>query len=73
MSHQGTLSEEDFKVEGHCCAVTIPAIKMLEDGIDFQADEAVRAYMAEHYEMTLTTSNTKKVDVANVLQPDLGD
>ncbi|MDO8414902.1 MAG: hypothetical protein Q7S87_01680 [Agitococcus sp.] len=73
MSHQGTLSEEDFKVEGHCCAVTFPAIKTLEDGIDFQVDEAVKAYMAEHYEMTLTTTKAKKVDVANVLQPDLGD
>ncbi len=73
MSHQGTLSEEDFKVEGHCCAVTFPAIKTLEDGIDFQADEAVKAYMAEHYKMTLTTSKVTIVDVANVLQPDLGD
>ena len=53
MSHQGTLSEEDFKVEGHCCAVTIPAIKTMENGIDFHADEAVKAYMAEHYEMVL--------------------
>ena len=72
MNHQGNLSEEDFKVEGHCCAVTIPAIKTMENGIDFHADEAVKAYMAEHYEMTLTTSKVRKVDVANVLQPDLG-
>ena len=56
MSHLGTLSEEDFKVEGHCCAVTFPAIKTMEDGIDFQADEAVKAYMAEHYERVLDSS-----------------
>ena len=61
MSHQGTLSEEDFKVEGHCCAVTIPAIKTLENGIDFQADEAVKAYMAEHYEMVLDSPNVARV------------
>jgi|JI9StandDraft_1071089.scaffolds.fasta_scaffold680647_1 hypothetical protein len=73
MNHQGNLSEEDFKVEGHCCAVTFPAIKTLEDGIDFHADEAVKAYMAEHYEMILTTSKVTIVDVANVLQTDQGD
>lgn len=56
------LSEDDFKVEGHCCAVTIPAIKTLEDGIDFQADEAVKAYIAEHYDMALAKSETKKTD-----------
>ena len=61
MSHQGTLSEEDFKVEGHCCAVTIPAIKTMENGIDFHADEAVKAYMAEHYEMVLDGSNVARV------------
>jgi hypothetical protein len=61
MSHQGTLSEEDFKVEGHCCAVTIPAIKTMENGIDFHADEAVKAYMAEHYEMVLDSSNVARV------------
>jgi hypothetical protein len=58
MSHQGTLSEEDFKVEGHACAVAFPAIKALEDGIDFQADEAVKAYMAEHYEMVILHQQT---------------
>jgi hypothetical protein len=53
--------------------VTFPAIKTLEDGIDFHADEAVKAYMAEHYEMILTTSKVTIVDVANVLQTDQGD
>lgn len=57
------LSEDDFKVEGHCCAVTFPAIKQLENGIDFQADEAVKAYLAEHYEMVLVASVAKKTDV----------
>ncbi len=56
------LSEDDFNVEGHCCAVTIPAIKTLEDGIDFQADEGVKAYIAEHYDMALTKSETKNTD-----------
>ncbi len=53
MNPQHILSEDDFKAEGHCCAVTFPAIKTLEDGINFQADEAVKAYMAEHYEIVL--------------------
>ena len=61
MNHQGNLSEEDFKVESHCCAVTIPAIKTMENGIDFQVDEAVKAYMAEHYEMVLDSSNVARV------------
>ena len=29
------LSEDDFKVEGHACAVTFPAINDLENAIDF--------------------------------------
>ena len=61
MNHQGKWTEEDFKVEGHCCAVTIPAIKTMENGIDFQVDEAVKAYMAEHYEMVLDSSNVARV------------
>ncbi len=52
---QPHLSEDDFKVEGHACAVTFPVVKQLENGIDFQADEAVKAYLAEHYDMALTT------------------
>lgn len=52
--HNTPLSEDDFKVEGHACAVTFPAINDLENGIDFQADEGVKAYMAEHYEMAIT-------------------
>ena len=61
MNPQGNLSEEDFQVEGHCCAVTIPAITTLQDGIDFQANEAVKAYMAEHYEMVLDSPNVARV------------
>ena len=60
MNHQGNLSEEDFKVEGHCCAVTFPAIKTLENGIDFQADEAVKAYIKEKYGVMM--DQTKKTD-----------
>ena len=66
------LSEDDFKVEGHACAVTFPAINDLENAIDFQADEAVKAYMAEHYEITLTTTKTNKADVSRIHKPDLG-
>lgn len=49
MMPQTGLSEDDFKVEGHCCAITLPAVKELEEGIDFQADDAVKAYFQEKY------------------------
>ncbi|MFO1390876.1 MAG: hypothetical protein U1E94_01425 [Agitococcus sp.] len=47
--NQNKLSEEDFKVQGHCCAITIPAIKTLEDDIDFSSDEKAKLYLAQHY------------------------
>lgn len=48
------LSEDDFKVQGHCCAITIPAIKTLENGIDFTSSEEAKNYLAQHYGMTKT-------------------
>ena len=66
------LSEDDFKVEGHCCAVTFPAIKQLENGIDCQADEAVKAYLAEHYEMVLATPKVQKTEAQAMLTPNHG-
>lgn len=47
------LSEEDFKAEGHACAITLPAVKELEEGIDFSADEAAKAYFQQTYQTTL--------------------
>jgi len=54
MNHTGQLSEDDFKVQGHCCAITIPAIKTLDETIDFGHDRAAQDYLQQQYGITPT-------------------
>jgi hypothetical protein len=54
MNHTGQLCEDDFKVQGHCCAITIPAIKTLDESIDFGHDRAAQDYLQQQYGITPT-------------------
>lgn len=59
MSQKFGLSEDDFKVEGHCCAITIPVIKTLDEGIDFKHDPQAQQYLQQHYGINAQTSPKK--------------
>ena len=51
------LSEDDFKVEGHACAISIPAIRNATQSIDFN-QQSLKDYLATHYPQH--TSETEK-------------
>mgnify|MGYP001204004618 CR=1 FL=1 len=51
------LSEDDFKVEGHCCAISIPAVRTATQPIDFDAQQ-LQDYFSTHYPQH--TSDTEK-------------
>ena len=42
------LSEDDFKVEGHACAMSIPALRTATQAIDFDAQQ-LQDYFSTHY------------------------
>lgn len=59
MSQKFGLSEDDFKVEGHCCAITIPVIKTLDEGIDFKHDPQAQKYLQQYYGINAQTPDKK--------------
>ena len=61
MSQKFGLSEDDFKVEGHCCAITIPALKTIDEAIDFKHDHQAQQYLQQHYGINAQTPNKKLV------------
>lgn len=42
------ITVDDFKVEGHCCAISIPAIRTATQAIDFDAQQ-LQDYFNQHY------------------------
>lgn len=47
------LSEDDFKVEGHACAISIPAVRTATQPIDFD-QQMLKDYLAAHYPQNTT-------------------
>lgn len=47
MSGGPTVPEDTFRAEGHCCAITLPGIRDGETAVEFAADQAVKAYLAD--------------------------
>ncbi|PTQ89043.1 hypothetical protein C8N29_10964 [Agitococcus lubricus] len=64
--HNSALSAADFRVEGHACAVTLPVIHTLEEGIDFSPTHQAQAYFQQHYSPQITQAS---VDVAPNMPP----
>ena len=42
----GVVPEDSFRVEGHCCAITLPGVKESPEGIRFEASSAAKNYLA---------------------------
>ncbi len=45
-SAPGAVPEDSFRVEGHCCAITLPGVKESPEGVRFEATAAARDYLA---------------------------
>jgi hypothetical protein len=46
MSGKSPVPEDAFRVEGHCCAASLPGIREGDTAVDFAAGEEVREYLA---------------------------
>lgn len=46
MSGQANVPEEAFRVDGHCCAATLPGIRDGDTAVDFAAGKDVQDYLA---------------------------
>lgn len=49
MSGQANVPEEAFRVEGHCCAATLPGIRDGDTAVDFAAGKEVQEYLAANW------------------------
>ena len=46
MSGRPNVPEDAFRVEGHCCAATLPGIRDGDTPVDFAAGKDVQEYLA---------------------------
>ena len=73
MSQQFGLSEDDFKVEGHCCAITIPVFKTIDETIDFSHNAQAQQYLQQHYGINAQTplkqNISKPLPIPETLRP----
>lgn len=51
MSGRPSVPEDAFRVEGHCCAISLPGIRNGETPVEFAGQDAVRQWLSATYGM----------------------
>jgi hypothetical protein len=49
MSPAPAVPEDTFRVEGHCCAASLPGIRQGEEPVRFSTDAALRDWLQARY------------------------